>query len=358
MKKGLLVILMAICFASLSFAGVKIKPKVSHRTEIYNMVEKVSVLNDLKNPDLIYPGQTILFPLPWQNGNLGIDALPGDCLSMMCSKFISGPVIHYIPENGSSVLKIAPVSAPAPFIIKVDYLDSTLLGLLIFCLIILLIWFIFKRIESIKRREEDKKMIARIEEQNSQLARELQSTKNKLPILATPVVNSDWLKSNNPVGEDITNSSAFVAQMMVAKVYGKKPGLIAQALVSTSKNAISMLFSHQRIAKTGLDGVPVYLAWNWDTEKSKWAEVGMIATVCSNGFQVSPEKVVPMDKLFTKFELVSLDKHPVILCDGGAPEGTIYPELVSRLVVKYHENDIKDLRKAGATVEIPKQEKK
>jgi hypothetical protein len=178
---------------------------------------------------------------------------------------------------------------------------------------------------------------------------ELEKSKNKEEIKAPPTVTNEWLQNNNPVGRPIREDGSDFA----SHIHGKKPDLIVQAKVSTEGNAISMMFSHGRTATTGLKDVIVYLGWNWDSEKRKWIEVGMIAGPCSNGFESNPSQIKKMDKLFTKVELVSKDRHPVVYLNTNVPEGIQYPKLVKHLVFQFHSPAIQDLKKTGVKVEIP-----
>lgn len=363
MKKGFLVFLIAICFASLSFGLVRIKPKVSRETRIANLREYVIKYNGVqKHRDMIHPGDVYYFPTvqmdyekdTYSDPHFSIDTHHGDSFSKMSAAYLYGVAIPSLPMNQSVVDKV-PVPASEPAVPGVESSDSGWLWFLLvvaFVFLLLAGYFAFIN-EKLKTEKEE---IAKANERaRKELERELEATKNKLPIIAPPLATTNWLRNNNPVGDDIT-SYPENASSAIERVYGKKPDLVAQALVSTAQNATNMGFSHDRKAITGLTDVKVYLGWNWGTKKSEWTEVGMIASICSNGFQVSPEKVVPMSQLFTKFELAD-DAFPIAFMDDKVPLEANYPELLASLVIKYHEKPISDLKRSGVKVGMPKTKK-
>ena len=349
--------LLAFCFASFSFA-----PEKSKETRIANLKDYVVRYNGIKTPNLIFPGQAFYFPTVTTGDTYGdphllLDVYDKDYLLKMSEYYLYGnPMYQTTAQPLPMIMQPAPAPTPAPVVIKVSYWDSTLLWLVIFCLIVLLIVLIIKLVNAIKKIEGNNKDFDSLERKQKELLRELEDTKNKLPIITLDVVDEDWLRRNNPVGDEIT-SYPESAEPTFSKIYGRKPDLIVKALVSTEKNAVSMAFSHNRTAQTGLDNVVVYLGWDWDEEEDKFIEVGMIASVCSNGFEVSPEKVVPMDVLFTKFELAG-DAFPIVTMYDNIPLEVDFPKLVASLVIKYHKKSISDLKRSGVKVEMPKESEK
>jgi len=364
--------LTAIFFASLpSFGRVRIKPKTdtivvaeqkqysAEETAAANLVRKANKINKLANENLIKPGQKLVYPYPSDNDRLNVTVIQDDYQLKIAKKINAGgynPGYHFVLDSTLQIPEKQKASEDSVvFTLEPETKNyTTLLWFLVICLIVFIAFLIFKFLKAIKEKENIAGQLENMSDSNWLLGQELEETRNKLPIEAPEVVDSEWLKQNNPVGNDITNSSSDLVQETIARVYGKKPDFIAQAMVTTGENAISMNFSHNRTAKTGLNNVVVYLGWNWDLEKNAWIEVGMIASACSNGFEVNPERVEKMASLFVFVELAKKNQHPVVYSGGTVPEGTIYPELVKELVIKYHEANITDLRKAGMLVEIPK----
>ncbi|NTV79196.1 MAG: hypothetical protein HGA25_08710, partial [Clostridiales bacterium] len=166
--------------------------------------------------------------------------------------------------------------------------------LLVILLVGYLIVFLLTRKTHMKELEEKEDAARENEEAISRLKFEMKKMENQLPVKAPAIADEKWLSDNNPVGNSIPVDSKDVpalASNAITITYGKKPDLIVQARVSTAKNAVNMKFSHDREATTGLTDVVVYLGWNWDLEKKRWTEVGMLAGPCSNGFEATPGKV-------------------------------------------------------------------
>lgn len=365
MKKGLMLLLLAVCFASLSFGLVRIKPEhtVSKNTKIANLVNYVVKYNGIENPDLIHEGEAFYFSN--QKGNtfgepsLLIEVYKGDCLWTMSRNFIYGdPRFPYVLQKSLPIVKPVPASAPVIPETENSGLDWT--GFLVGVVVGLLLLACYLAFKNEQLKDENKKTSEANELEKKILERELEVTKNRLPIVAPVLSNEKWLRENFPIEvprryDNLGNLTPTAST--IARVFGKTPDLIAYALVSTKESAVNMEFSNERHANTGLSGVAVWLGWNWNIEESKWVEVGMIASICSNGFVMNPEKVKKMDSLFTSVELVNKSQHPV-LSEEKVPGGTLYPELVAGLVIKYRESAIEDLRKAGATVTLPTKEEK
>lgn len=371
MKKGLFLLLVAICFASLSFAGVKFKPKVVSRdTEIANLREYVIKYNGAqKHRDLIKPGESYYFPTvklgyerdTYSDPYLLIDVYPNDNFTKMSAIYLFGVAVPSLPMNKQVVDKV-PAPASEPAVPGVESSDSGWLWfLLVVAFVFLLLAGYFAFINE-KLKTEKEEIAKANERERKELERELEATKKKLPVVPPVLSNERWLRENSPVEltQNFDNQGNLVpTSATVERVFGKMPDLLVAACVSTKGNAVDMEFSYNRRATTGLSNVPVWLGYNWvkkSKQKAKWVEAGMVATACSNGFQ-NIKNILSMSQLFTSVELVNKTKHPVLSCSEKVPEGTLYPELVSKLVVKYHENDIKDLRKAGLVVEPPKAKK-
>jgi len=192
--------------------------------------------------------------------------------------------------------------------------------------------------------------------ERNELRKKLFKTENKLPVQLpkNKIVDSSWLLSNYHVGDPI--SDAYPAIRNLERIYGKKPDLIVQARVTTKAEATIMNFSYSRTANTGLDKVVVYLGWDWDKEKKEWKEVGMVAGPCSNVFTMNPERVKKMSTLFKKIELVDKTVNPIIFLNIlNVP---YYPKLICDLVIKYHEGNLNEARLAGATIMLPKNDRK
>lgn len=372
MKKGLLVLVLAIYFVSF-FAGVKIKPKESRDTRIANLREYVIKYNGAqKHRDLIKPGEAYYFPTvkpgyerdTYSDPHLLMDVYHRDSFTKMSAVWLYGASLPSLPDNGTVISD--PKSTPPSFssvgsdgIAKSFRFDwfwpfiiFFVLFLVTFCL---MTWRIFQK------EEEKRKIAEAIEKERKDMEREIEEMKKKLPVVPPVLSNERWLRENSPVEltHNFDDQGNWVpTASTVERVFGKKPDLIAYALVSTKESAVNMEFSNERHANTGLSKVAVWLGYNWDELKSEWTEVGMIASICANGFEMNPEKVKKIGLLFTSVELVDKTKNPVLSCDKKVPEGTLYPELVAGLVVKYLTPAIADLRKAGATVEIPQTPKK
>ena len=222
-------------------------------------------------------------------------------------------------------------------------------------MIMALIFFILFIISSLKRerlKDNEKEKDILFSREKASLKKELEETKNKLPIEAPVLADAEWLGSHSPVGAPIPQDDPVAASDAIAKVYGKKPDLIAQAKVSTVENATKMKFSHERTATTGLDNVNVYLGWDWSTKKRRWVQVGMWAGACTNGFESNPDKV-KKNQVFSKIVPIDKNHHPIISTGKNVPAGVQYPMIVKSLVFKYHKDNIVDLKKIGVLVEIP-----
>ena len=93
MKKFFVLLVLAISFASFSSFGlVRIKPKSVHpeNTRIANTVNQISGMNNLANPDLIYPRQLLLLPVPGQSHPVYYDVVYGDNLWFISNRINRG----------------------------------------------------------------------------------------------------------------------------------------------------------------------------------------------------------------------------------------------------------------------------
>ena len=321
-------------------------------TQIANSIRKSMKLNPgVSDPDSIYPNQTLWFLVP-------VDVVTGDSewkILEIIGNAVSGD--RMAPEYFKPDPKPQPVVEPVPIVQpEVKNYDYLWWAIIISCLFLgFAIYFLLKALSQKKNVEEHyDRMLAERNEANAKLAeieRELQATKNKLPIIPPfEGVDEEWLAQNNPVGTPIEDwSDGDDIADALFRVHGKTPDLIAQVLVSTEGNAVSMNFSHDRKAITDLKDVVVYLGWDWDKEKLAWIEVGRWAGVCSNGFVANPDQVVK-GELFTKIELVDPDRHPIVFMSENVPDEMEYPEIIWKLIVDFHNDTINDLRNAGVVI--------
>lgn len=223
-------------------------------------------------------------------------------------------------------------------------------------LILILLWVIY----SLFSANKEKKQIIEINRDKLQelhstintLSKELETAKNQIPVKAPEIADEEWLRNNFSVGDPIADDNSNLAIKAITRKYGKKPDLIAQARVSTEVNALSMEFSHDRKATTGLKDVVVYLGWSWNQEKKIWEEVNRLVGPCSNGFEVNPDNVVK-GEMFSKVELVEKDRRPILFIADHIPATTHYPEFLQPLVIKFHGDNITEIEKAGVGVVIP-----
>ena len=346
MKKFSLLLLLAVCF----FLVVAQKYS-AEETAAANLVRKANVINGLNDSSLIFPNQMLVYPFPKDEDRWFYCVREGDQQLRIAKQLLFGDFKMLPIDTSWTEFKPQKPVVVLPVVEKTSY-RGLAFGLLL-CVLALLAALIYVEKEAAKDRkkgeEAEKLWIA----QKKFLEKELVETINKLPINPPPTVDGSWLEKNNPVGSDLTNHPDF-ASATIARIYGKMPDLVVRALVSTGENAISMNFSHGRKANTGLKNVAIYLGWNWDEEKSQWTEVGMIASVCTNGFQVSPEKVTSINELFTNFELVGSDQHPVVYQSKVLPKNNFrYPALIHGLIMQYHGKNIADLNRIGVVV-VPK----
>lgn len=364
MKKFGLLLLVAVCFFGSAVLGaVKIKPKAENQvlvqkyysaeeTAAANLVKKANVINGLNDSSLIFPDQTLIYPFPKDDDRWFYNVRKGDQQLKIAKQLLFGN-FKMLPID-TSWTEFKPQKEGLPVLPTTNEVKSYLnwCWALLFLLVIALFALGYVLWESTIVKKQHEEELKWQKKKEDLLAKELEKTINKLPIIAPPVVNEYWLKNNNPVGSGNNIQNLTFSGI---KEYGKMPDLIAQVVVSTAPNAVKMAFSHDRTAISGLNSVKVYLGWNWDNLKKEWVPVGMIASVCSNGFQVSPEKVKPIRDLFTEFELVSSDKHPVVyIASDALPNGdSKYPVLIRGLIMKYHAEHIADINRAGAVV-VPK----
>lgn len=366
MKKfTFLLLLVAVCFfcGSAVLGAVKIKPKAENQVLVQkhysaeeiaaaNLWARSRPLNDLQNENLIYPGGMLIFAYPQKEDRWMAPIQKGDWVLKISKRLVQGGfVTRAINPEPVTEFKPQKVFVPVlPDTTKVKSYLNWCWGLLL-CLIIALLALAYAIVKSAKAKKENKEEINFLKNSEDLLAKELEKTRNMLPVNPLPIVDEWWLRHNNPVGSGRNIQNVTFSGI---GIQGEMPDLIVRARVSTAENAVKMDFSHNRKATTGLKDVAVWLGWNWNTEESKWVEVGMIASVCANGFQMNPEKVQKISQLFTKFELVNPDQHPVVHESDNLPKDDFkYPSLIRGLVMKYHAEHITDLNKAGAVV-VPK----
>ena len=370
MKKFMFVLccLVATSFFCVStFGAVKIKPKKENQqvavqkqysaeeTAAANLWELSAPLNpDWLKKKLIFPGQPVFFAFPNENDRWISIPEKGDYPLKMARNLVKGNnAFENTPQWYLETPKMMPYEAKEKANVQENFSNFDWLYIWLFFFISLaIIIFLGLRCynlwkELINTKEQADNENRDLKNQISNLENKIKEIEKKLPIEAPAIVDEEWLKNNNPVNVNPNSIDDLV--FSGNKVLGQKPQLIAKVLVSTGENSINMNFSYNRMAKTGLTDVPIYLGWNWDVENNEWAPIGMIASVCSNGFEVSPEKVVPIRELFTKFDLVP-DQHPIVYKSENIPLKTKYPVLIRGLVIKYHEANIEDLNKAGAIV--------
>ena len=323
MKKVIFIWILLIGFGNLTSGAVKIKPKNENayliqkqyskeETDAANLWNRSRPLNNLKDENKIYPGNLLIFEWPFHGDRHMSIIYPGDYPLKMAKQLVSPEKdtarSHWISNNPfQKVVPIMPV-------IKTFNTEKFLLWILIFFLVsafFATILYVSLSEEKIKKLKESLNEISKKDrEKLDELLEELQKTKNKLPIIAPEIADEEWLRNNNPVESQPTFSDyeyGILSQATIERVFGKKPDLIVSAKVSTDPKAVSMEFSHERKANTGLNNVAVWLGWNWNTEKNAWVEVGKIASMCSNGFELNPDRVEKMDPLFTSVELVKKD---------------------------------------------------
>jgi len=351
MKKRFLIVLLAVSFASMSFA-----PEKSKNTQIANMVKKVSVLSGLKDPDKIRPGRILIFPFPTSEDRWMENTRKGDCVWTVTDRVLFGHKYMLAPDDAlpilPSVRPVVPIIV-TPIDIPFDW-DGLLFWILLAALFIILLGWIYTNSQSDKRKRLSDELRKKMEAREKQLLEELKEIKKKVPVDAPALVNADWLKNNSPIdaGHDADYmGNAIPTSETVERVFGKMPDLLVSAIISTKENAVDMEFSYNRRAMTGLSNVPVWLGFNWVPKKGRkkagWVKAGMVATACSNGFQ-DPKNILSMDQLFTSVELVDKTRYPILSCDKKVvPEKTPYPELVAGLVKEYYKLIIADLSKAG-----------
>lgn len=351
---------------SVSDASVRIKPKTVAVTPAdvmsYQIIKAGQWTNALKNPNHIEPGWNLFYPLPDGSDTTAKVAF-GDNQTFIVKRIINARNLLN-PDLAQNEPRVIPQVKPASYdsnsVLAVETKGFDFLFWLIVAFCVILIIALLNLVQqSIKNKEKYEKELKAERKILEITENELELTKQKLPIEAPALADENWLKTNNPVEshQTDTNSLLLPSASTMTRVFGKKPDLIGQALVSTKDNATIMDFSFGRKANTGLKDVAVWLGWNWATKKGSkkkgWVPVGMIASVCSNGFEVNPEKVKSLDQLFTKVELANKGRNPVAYLNPDVPANVKFPELLAGLVVKYHEGNIADLRKAGAVINLP-----
>lgn len=225
-------------------------------------------------------------------------------------------------------------------------------------LCVLFMFLVLRKVTSLvnKKISERDQTIGAYQNEMHKLQKELQDTKNKLPVIPpTEGVDEIWLTENNPMGNPIVDSSSDNLSENFHRRYGKKPDLIIKAVTSTSPDSVMMGFSHDRKAVTSLRKVTVYLGWEWSEEAldNDWHGIGMVAAPCANWFEINPDKVQSFNEALTEFELVG-NEHPIIFLNEKVPKDQEYPKLASKIVEKFHEWNIADLKKAGAVIDFPR----
>lgn len=233
--------------------------------------------------------------------------------------------------------------------------EITILEVILFLILIFILIGLIKFIKRANNLETEVENLRHWQSKALILEKENENLKNKLPIEAPKMATSEWLENNNPAGKPIplpnTEDNGESTIQATERAFGGKPDFIAYAKVSTIENGIQMQFSNNRQAVTGLNGINVFMGWNWNKEKSRWEEVGMLAGPCSNGFEANPG-AVKKGEIFSKIELVN-GQSPIIFVSENVPVDVLYPKLILPLVLQHHEKNITDIRRTGSKVEIP-----
>lgn len=320
-------------------------------TQIANSIRKSLKYNPgVSDPDSIYPNQTLWFVVP-------VDAVTGDSEWVIIEKIgnaISGD--RRGTEDFKPDPKPEPVVKPVPIVQpEVKNYDYLWWAIIILCIFLgLAIYFLLKALSQKRNiKEHDDRMLKERNVASAKLAeteRELQATKNKLPIVPPAEgVDEEWLANNYQEGESIVGAESEKVSENFNRAYGVSPDFVIKAKVSTIGDGVTLGYSHGRTAVTKFKNVTVFIGWNW--KDGAWIEVGLIAGPCANRFVSNPEQVQGINELFTSFVLADGD-NPVVFRNNNIPNNEVYPTLARRLVISYQEmiGSVDELRRAGAIV--------
>lgn len=233
---------------------------------------------------------------------------------------------------------------------KESNLDSYLpFWLSLFLLIGVLFWiFMLNKVTKKRTKEMEDGYLKNI----IHMEEEIFELKNKLPIEIPKdgIVDEEWLKTNHPIADPIESGlgEGHIAMKSLNTKYGKKPDLILKTLFS-GESPVNMDFSHNRNASVKLNNVTTYVGWAW--EKNRWKEVGMVVGACQNCFEFDTTQVKKISEKLSNFKLIDDRQHPVVFekISGKNPR---YPELVKKLVLEYQAENIADIERAGAIVDL------
>ncbi|MFA5773210.1 MAG: hypothetical protein WC908_00875 [Candidatus Paceibacterota bacterium] len=348
-------------------------------TEIANIIARSVGINaerGVTNPDSIFPNQLLAFKLDAED-IFEHEVLPGETETSIVGQFLDERDRDYafrptLPSVNRTKANV-PKEAQPPVVTKTNSEKKVSPAWIFFCigfglstLIFLFVW-----LRSRKFRKEDKgacnkriqalinHYLERISSLDNRLAirdAQIEKLKNQLPIIAPEKVTDEWLENNNPIGEAITEDN-LIEKLTDHPAMGERgvmPDLVIKTIATTKPRAVKMALSYDRFAITGLDKTTVLVGFNWNNDTQEWVELGWIASFCQNAFVSAPGKVKKIGK-FTSLELAG-ENHPVVYTDEKVKD-QMYPELAAKLVVKYHNANIADLEKAGASVTTPESPK-
>lgn len=336
-------------FFALSCATVLTFGQYSDSTIATVVVQSQKFNPGVSNPDSIKTEQLLYFLVPvlskFGDTEWGIISKIGSALTRN-----DEPVVLSSLENESGIT--TPTISFPPEVKDYDHF-LWIMGLFFIVLLGIAAFLIYRLREKNKYLlEHDESMQNELNELDGKLTkteRELEESKGKEQIFP-PVTGVDekWLEENNPEGKSISDDEPEEIVENFSRVYGKKPDFIVRAKVTTRGKGTNLGYSFGRTAVTTLNNVTAFIAW--DKVGETLQELGFIIGSCANRFQTNPEEVRKISDMF-EFNLDGTE-HPIVFKNSNISEDDVYPELVKKLVVKHHDANITDLRKAGVQVVI------